>query len=327
MQRKHVLTRIGALIALVLSIFVGVTGSSAADEQSASSDRPVELVAPLRGNLAATNTGNFAYYRFAYPGGGRIVSVNLDVGPEIPTVFLNTGFRVYGPRPGRIYATSGIQPGLKPNITADLVSDDAGWYVVQVYNYGAQVPVGFTIWTVGLPAMPVAAAAEAPTPVIAPATSLPPAGPAATDPQSNTAERAVALTRDLSGHLDAGTGGRFAYYRFKYTAGNTATINLRVTPNDPAILADVGFRVYGPSLGYVYATSGVQPGLAFNISGDLNSGESGEYIVQVFNYSPNTPIDFTISGTGIPRRPVESIPETDPAATPVALPGATGVPR
>ena len=321
MKQRHTWARIGAMMALVLSIFVGVSGTSAADAQSSSPDKPVDLVAPMQGKLAATNNGNFAYYRFAYPGGGRIASINLEVGPEIPTVFLNTGFRVYGPRPGRIYATSGIQPGLSPNITADLVSDDAGWYVVQVYNYGAQVPVGFTIWTTGLPVVPVVQVEAALTPVIAPSTTLPPAGPAATNPQSNTPDRAIALTRELPGHLDAGTGGRFAYYRFNYTNGTVATINLRVMPNDPAILANVGFRIYGPAQGYVYGTSGIQPGLTSNISGNLTSGETGEYIVQVYNYNPNTPIDFDIWGVGIPQRAVESIPDTDPAATPVPVPG------
>ena len=321
MNRKHMWTRIGALLALVLSIFVGVTTSSAADAQSASPDKPVDLIAPLQGKLAATNTGNFAYYRFSYPGGGRIASINLQVGPEIPTVFLNTGFRVYGPRPGRIYATSGIQPGLSPNITADLVSDDAGWYVVQVYNYGAQVPVGFTIWTTGLPIVPVTPVATAPTPVVAPSTTLPPAGPISINPQSNTPDRAIPLTRELSGHLHAGTGGRFAYYRFAYTNGTVATISLRVTPNDSAILANVGFRVYGPAQGYIYATSGIQPGLTSNVSGNLTSGETGEYVVQVFNYNANAPIDFSIWGEGIPQRTVESIPDADPAATPVPVPG------
>jgi len=58
----------------------------------------------------------------------------------------------------------------------------------------------------------------------------------------------------------------------------------------------VGFNVDGREPGRVYASSGTQPGMRPNISGNLINGEPGLFTVQVYNYDPTTPIEFEITG-------------------------------
>jgi len=315
-------SNVGAVAAIVLGLAAGPTSALAGDGQSAASDTPTRVVGTMAGQLQPGTQATFAYYRFDYPGGGRVASINLQVEPDLPTVLQNAGFRVYGPQRGRVYLTSGLQPGLVPNVTGDLVSEDAGAYLVQVYNAAPTVPVAFRIWVTGLPAGAATDLADATTPEVAPEASGPTTGRARTVQQASTAETAIALTRALPGHLDAGPDARFAYYRFNYQAGTPATINLNVTPDDGGVLGRVGFRVYGPRAGWVYATSGVQPGLTPNISGDMLGDETGEYLIQVYDVDVLTPIDFVIWGTGMPQRAVEStVSSTDPSLPAPAPPG------
>jgi uncharacterized cupredoxin-like copper-binding protein len=112
----------------------------------------------------------------------------------------------------------------------------------------------------------------------------------------------VAAVPTLSGHLEAGTKGHFAYYAFTYPGDQSAaTVNLQASSDDAVVRGNVGFNVYGPQRGKVYATGGAQPGMEPNVSGNLISGDAGTYLVQVYNYDPDQAIDFTIQlGAGSP---------------------------
>jgi hypothetical protein len=322
MQLSSYLYRVGAALATVVALAGLPTAARAADAQSADSGTPVRVVGTMEGRLDSGARAAFAYYRFDYPGGGRVVSINMQVEPDLPTVLQNAGFRVYGPQRGRTYLTSGLQPGLVPNVTGDLVSQDAGVYVVQVYNYTPTVPIAFSIWVNGLAAGAVTSPQDAGTPDLASGAAIRPTGQARTVQQASTPETAIALTRALPGHLDAGPESHFAYYRFNYQAGTLATINMSVTPADGSVLGRVGFRIYGPRSGWVYATSGAQPGMTPNVSGDMRSADTGEYVIQVYDFDTLSPIDFVISGTGIPQRALEpTVDSTDPSTDAVPLPG------
>ena len=61
------------------------------------------------------------------------------------------------------------------------------------------------------------------------------------------------------------------------------------------MLSNVGFHVYGPVSGNVYATGGAQPGMSPNVSGNLISTDRGHYVVQVCNYDPSVPISYAIA--------------------------------
>jgi hypothetical protein len=108
----------------------------------------------LQGQLDAGAGGRVALYRFSYPGDGSVYTINLQVTPDDATLLQNAGFRVYGPQPDKLHVTGGDQPGLVPNVSANLISGDAGTYTVEVYNYDPQRPVSYRLSLVKAPPPP-----------------------------------------------------------------------------------------------------------------------------------------------------------------------------
>jgi hypothetical protein len=319
-DRRDVLRLLG--LAATAALLGGAVPARGADTQTGDPDQAVALTGALTGQLAAGAGGHFAYYKFAYPG-SVVTTVNVRVTPDDPVVLRNVGFKVYGPAPGKVYLTGGAQPGLVPNLSGDLISAEPGLYLVQVFNFDPRVSVDFTIWASGLPEavrpsgpprVDAPQPGEVPTPTTAAGESTPiptvQPTPEPTPAQADDPGRAVPLTRDLRGQLEP--GGHFAYYTVDYPGGVAVTVNLRVVPDDPNVLRNVGFRVYGPTPGKVYLTSGAQPGLTPNVSGDLISPEPGVYLVQVYNYDPRTTVYFTAWATGVPAHLAPAAPGLTP---------------
>lgn len=314
----------GAALAGLLGL---ATGAVAADQVPTSPAQAFNLDRPYTGHLDPAAGQPFAYYKFAYPG-GIVVSVDLQVGSTDPAVVGGVGFRVYGPRPGKVYLDAHAVPGIAPSASGDLVSPDPGVYLVQVYGTGA--PTDFTVWASGVPRSLAPAAPDlgvpvpgvvAPGPAVAPPGAPPAQGPVAQ--QASVPDQAVALTDTASGQLAAGTGGHFAYYKLSYPGGTVLTINANVAPSSTGVLRSAGFKVYGPTPGKIYARSGAQPGLVPNLSADLQSAEPGVYLIQVYNYHPTASISFDIWTTGLP--PATPTPTATPAPTQAAAaPAATG---
>jgi hypothetical protein len=129
----------------------------------------------------------------------------------------------------------------------------------------------------------------------------------------------------------AGTANRFAYYKFKLDGSKrTVTISAQVYPDDPTALNNVGFVVYGPQSvtnpSYIYASSGASPKKSPNISGDLDSTDAGDYLIQVYNDS-RVPISFDLWVTGLPPQPAQAAQTSAPVATAApAAPVATQAP-
>jgi sugar lactone lactonase YvrE len=121
----------------------GVLALRVAAPQTSDPDRPVALVGTLPGQLGASASGRFAYYRFSYPGDKSVYTINLKVRPD--AVIGQAGFRVYGPQVGNVYARGGGQSSLPANVSANLVGIDRGEYLVQVYNYDPAAPVTFEV--------------------------------------------------------------------------------------------------------------------------------------------------------------------------------------
>ncbi len=162
------------------------------------------------------------------------------------------------------------------------------------------------------------------------------AAPLAAPPiQVGTPNKPVLLDRPMSGELANGMQGHYAFYMFKYPGANKlVTINLQVTPDDSAILDLAGFKVYGPTKDKIYAQGGVRKGLVPNISGDMKTEESGNFIIQVYNSHPSSPITYTLSLDGVPMLPASASPTaaetviaapvvTAPAVVPTATPAPT----
>ena len=146
----------------------------------------------------------------------------------------------------------------------------------------------------------------------------------AADPQSNSSDQAVWLNGKLSGRLEAGGGGNFAYYKFNYFGGDKDVIvKAQITPNDQTVLTTAGINVYGPVSKKLYITNAQRWGHSPNVSERLyatDKNAAGVYTIQVFNYSPSAPIDFQIWAEGLTPQPSNSPESALPAAVPVPAP-------
>ncbi|HEV8638685.1 MAG TPA: hypothetical protein VG370_31110 [Chloroflexota bacterium] len=279
-----------AAAAMLVAALGPVGGVAAADAQTADPAQAVPLTRQLSGHL--NPAGSFAYYKFFYPADGSVATINLEVVPDDSFLLQNVGFHVYAPN-GSLVASGGAQPGLSPDVSANVIDSDPsvkGDLVVQVFDYDPMRPADFTIWVSGVPVQPAPAAAApttapAPTPAPAPAPAQPGAAEA------------------MKGRL--GPGGSSAEYTFSYPGDQSVyTINLRVMPDDPAVLQLAGFEVYDPH-GELVVRGGAQPGLTPNVAANVISRVPGRYLVKVYNYNATSAIDYEAS-IGVGRPPAEA---------------------
>jgi hypothetical protein len=114
-------------------------------------DRPqdallLEAGRMLKGHLAAGGPrGQFAYYKFEYPGDESTYTVDLHIFPDRYDLLQHAGFNLYGPDPTKLYGKGGPQHTHRPNVSGDFSSVDPGIYTIQVYNYDPSIPIDFEI--------------------------------------------------------------------------------------------------------------------------------------------------------------------------------------
>jgi hypothetical protein len=151
-------------------------------------------------------------------------------------------------------------------------------------------------------------------------------GPAAVEAEqpNNTPRTAFALSGTVAGDIDAAPpnlgAGRQVFYSFEYPGGSTVTIDVDITPGDPASAPHAGFHVYGPTGGKLYA-QGAQTGTHPSHEAQLSSPEAGTYLLEIYNYNV-TPIHYVAAATGLPPQPTGP---PRPTATPLSA-GAIGAP-
>jgi hypothetical protein len=109
--------------------------------ESGAGERPESALTLDGGEVLGRLEGEHAYLRFT-AAAGQLRTVNVHA-----SSLEGVGFRVYGPTQGRVYATGGAQPGLVPNLSADVAADQAGEYLVQLFKTGER-PVDYRVWVV-----------------------------------------------------------------------------------------------------------------------------------------------------------------------------------
>jgi hypothetical protein len=270
--------RIFAVIAVLVAALAPAS-ALAADPQASAPAQAIVLDRQMTGSVAPNA---FAYYKFFYPGDGTVATINMNVVPDDVHLLQSIGFNVYDPF-GNLIVTGGAQPGLTPDISADVIDTDLafkGDLVIQVYNYDLNRSFDYSIALNGVPQQPAPMPAPAPAAAPAPTTQATAAPAAADDANGN------------SGRLSP--GGNFAGFEFNYPGDDSVfTLNMHVTPDDPFVLQNVGFAVYNPN-GDLVVRGGAQPGLFNNISANVISKTPGTYFVQLYNYDPQTTIDYSI---------------------------------
>lgn len=260
-------------------------GVALAAPTGVSATSPALLTAPLSGSLPANSGGSYSYSQFNYPGNGSTVTLNLTVNNPLPLENGAAGFNVY--QAGNLIGSSSETA---PNAaTFSMSSSTAGPVLVQVFDYDGSNGINFTLTPQGLPASSTAVTSSSATTSAATtaATSSSSAMTSAASPSN------LPLGGSASGSLAGNSGGGFKLYTMPYAGNNQAvSLSMTVSPSTEIGTGLVGFNVYdanGILVGSAQQTDPNTLGLV------VSNANGGAYTVQVFNYDPNTSIDYTIA--------------------------------
>lgn len=121
---------------------------------------------------------------------------------------------------------------------------------------------------------------------------------------NGTPETAFPLRDRASGSILGQSGGAFAYYTLSLRAGVTARIEISFSSSDGSALRAAGAKIYGPTNGKTYAS--IQPTSNWTSETvEFVPDESGEYLIQAYNYAPAA-VDYALSATGLAPHPAVS---------------------
>lgn len=113
-----------------------------------------------------------------------------------------------------------------------------------------------------------------------------------------------------TGMLTGNPAGAFAYYRIDYPGDDRViSIELSVSPGDPATMRGVGINLYGPNGIVLGEVVPIGSGVAILYGDQVQA----TWLVQVYNYLPNTSVNYSIVAKGLPEVPAVA---TAPSATP-----------
>ena len=114
---------------------------------------------------------------------------------------------------------------------------------------------------------------------------------------NGTPDAATPLGDQASGSIVGQSGGAFAYYQVSLPAGGAPTrVAMTFSSTDGSALRAAGAKIYGQTTGKLYAS--IEPaGNGATVSAEFVPGESGSYLIQVFNYAP-VAIDHVVAVAG-----------------------------
>ncbi len=173
---------------------------------------------------------------------------------------------------------------------------------------------GLALLAAALALVIVAAAIEAtsaqapPSPAsdqTAPTASTAPQPGTTPTPDGSSASRSLPLTSTVA-QGTVSPSRQFAYYQFQYPGDQSPVwITITFDPGDPITVNASGFNVYRPD--GIMDTSGnlgAPPGLPQSPPNSktipFKSQQAGVFTIQVYTYSPNTRVGYTLSVIGLP---------------------------
>jgi hypothetical protein len=266
------LVRLVAVALLALGP-LGVVGAA----ENSTAATAVPLRAEQSGSLPGGPGGHFAYFAFAYPGGWPM-TIELVPHTSDEAILRYAGFNLYGPRPNHVYLEGKVDENKLFVGRRDLNDQDRGLYLLQVYHYhpNPDAVLNYSLRVAGLPPQP-----DAGEPVPGPEIGA-------------SGHFALPFDGVQSGSLPGSTGGAFRYYSFSQPANSTVRLSMQLDPGDAGTLSRAGFKVYGPSPNKEYLQSEADPTKRPNLRGSLWVTEAGVYVVQVYNYNPHTPVEYSL---------------------------------
>jgi hypothetical protein len=115
---------------------------------------------------------------------------------------------------------------------------------------------------------------------------------------------ALANRTPVSGTLVGSRSGAFAYYTIDYPGNrHVVTIELRFMPDDPVTSLGVGFNVYAPDgflIGQSRPNENAEKGV---VELQYSDDDPATWLVQVYNYIPDSLVYHTIVAKGLPSSP------------------------
>lgn len=257
---------VGTAVALVLILTVAVQAQTIPTLDRARSS-----------TLVGDSAGAFDQYILKHPGGGQSINLQMTYRPVHPNAELGIGFKVYGEN-GKLVGVSRKVSGTGGVLELALTTNRATQYLVQVQNYYPGFRMSYTLDPQGL----AAAAGPAPQPTA----------------EAGTAQNPGRLVNLAQGQVAGNRAGSFDYYRLEGQPDESIWIKMTYQPTNAVIAPGVGFNVYRGSqrLAQGQTLEENRTGLWAN----LIPGESGTYLVQVYNYIPGVLVDYELEVTTQP---------------------------
>jgi hypothetical protein len=136
---------------------------------------------------------------------------------------------------------------------------------------------------------------------------------------SNTSpDGATVLTNGSGGSLAGATGGDYNFFKFQYPGDSSqVTIDMAYGPADPVLAQEFNFNVFAPD-GTLVGTGGdASRGPGFDTF-QLSSTISGQFMLQIYNYSPGQQVNYSLQVAGLPQPPASAPAAKAQAATPAS---------
>ena len=252
-----------------------VTGAT--QPQDAPVLRPQDDV--LAGTLEGNPGGAFRYYDLIYPGGNLELSAKLSSTPIFPWSDRAVGMHLYA---GDVLVASSSEIERTANTVAHSLQFRAlhgGALTLQVYNYGTDHDISYTLFLEGTVGPPTAASGN------------------------HSPETAYQVTTNQNGILGSVTGSRggsFSYFNIPHPGGwKTITISLRIDREDRALESLTGFNIYeGGRLTVQRFTSRDHQGLLVART-TIKRGEPTNLGFQLFNYNEGVTLSYRIDVFGL----------------------------
>jgi hypothetical protein len=355
----QMLKRATIVLALALAPTLIPAAALAVNDTSQSAQQMDGRNSSASDTLVGNSGGAYRYYALEYQGGGVPVPITMHAQPGFGTGGVATGFKLYGPTGYIGDAIVNDHNNSESTYAFTLAHTQPGTYYVQVYNYIAGLPLNFQLSVSGLPqpqapapAPPPAAApppepapsdeaapAEgeaqpaSPAPAPAPAPAAPPPAPAPVRPDNTKPEGAIVLTTTTSttgGVLTGKRDGNFNYFWLDYPGGNAnLTITVGYSPTTTNSDKAVGFKLYrqdpqDPAKAVVAGESAEtgRNSTSATAGFTLNADPAERYLLQVYNYTDNVTINYTLIVSGLAGPVVDAGDVSSPDKALVLQPNA-----
>jgi hypothetical protein len=259
-----------AISVLLLVLLVNVSGIVARADEA---PQPHVLTgeAEIGSALPGDEAGLFAYYKVNYPGRKADLRIQVTFGSYDPSYNARLGFNVYGPGD---FEGRGVEKEGGTFLEFSYREDAPAPLLVQVYNY-TDATVYYSIVARGL------------------AADLGPTG--GRSPSSTPTPTVVGeLGSSVSGLIVGSRAGAYGLYVLQYACDEEdVTVTMKLWPEDPSFAGAFGFQIYDPE-GQHVATGVANDALGVR-KATFASDWTGEYVVQVYNYSDGAPLHYTLA--------------------------------